>query len=104
MDKHFEERRIQLETIERYRQEIEKLLAEKPELAPLQRKIEDQLDKVGSVDSPEGRINRLALAFALMQESFVEFQQGLVDYQCGLADALGGEKKQVKKPTLSLVK
>lgn len=100
MDKIFEQKREQIEIIEKYQREIETLLRERPQLEAFQRNLEDQLNRIGSVDTEEGRANRVALVFSLLRDSLFELRGGLEDYQMGLSDALTGKQR----PHLRLLK
>lgn len=93
MDKIFEQKREQIEIIEKYQREIETLLRERPQLEAFQRNLEEQLNRIGSVDTEEGRANRVALVFSLLRDSLFEFREGLKDYQEGLSDALTGKQR-----------
>ena len=93
MENYFNEKKAQTERVDKFQKEIEKLLIERPELIPLQREIEIKLDKIGKIDSPEGRSNRAALAFALLREAFVEFKKGMVDYSEALSHPTLPKKK-----------
>jgi hypothetical protein len=96
MDTRFKEKLELNEFIEKTQNEIDKLLLESPGLGILQREIEERLDKVGDVRTLEGRINRSALMFSLLKESFAKFRDGLEDYQKDLADNLEAKKNKAK--------
>lgn len=94
MDERFKERLEQNALIEQYQSEIDKLLIESPELALFQREIEERLDKVGDVRTLEGRINRAALMFSMLRDSFLKFRDGLEDYQKILAYGIEIQKNK----------
>ncbi len=100
MDDKFEDKRQQSENIRKYQQEIENLLKERPDLVAFQKNLEAQLDRVGTLDTPEGRANRAAFAFSLLREALLEFREGIEEYQNGLCDAFEGKRK----PHLRLLK
>jgi hypothetical protein len=81
MDTRFKERIELNAVIEKYQNEIDKLLVEAPELVSFQREVEARLDKVGDVRTVEGRLNRAALAFSMLRESFIKFRDGMEEYQ-----------------------
>lgn len=93
MENYFNEKKAQSEIVEKFQKEIEVLLSERPELIPLQREIENKLDKIGKIDSPEGRSNRAALAFTLLREAFIEFKKGMADYSKALSQSTLPKKK-----------
>ena len=100
MEDSFKNKNSQREKLEAFQLEIQKLLSERPELILFQQNLEAQLDKIGTIDTPEGRANRAALAFSLMRESFFKLREGLEEYQIGLTDALNRKTK----PKLRIIK
>lgn len=90
----------QKKRIEEYQKEIKKLLEKRPNLIPFQKTIEEKLDKIGSIKTPEGRVNRAVLAYVMMSDALKDLRIGFEDYQKGVADVIMGKRK----PNLKLVK
>jgi len=63
---------IDTETIFKYKQEIAKLLAERPELIPLQTEITERLNKAGSTN------NRLIVMREMLIKSTAELHNALL--------------------------
>lgn len=92
MDQRFKERIEQNALIEKYQNDIDTFLMQNPELASFQKGIEEQLDKIGDITTPEGRMNRSALMFSMLRDSFLKFSEGLDEYQKLLTQALETKK------------
>lgn len=99
MDYPFIDKKERQALIEHYQDEIRVLLEQRPDLIALQKEIEARLNKVGGLDSVEGRANRAAMAFSLMRESFSKLSSALANYQSDFADLL----TQKRKPELRLI-